>query len=71
MEYGIDNTSLDQFIISKFYKYAMMDFRFISIQIQEFQDLLRKAELTTYKFSENYKVQSLIDLLLVQTFLIS
>lgn len=61
VEYRIDDVGLDWFAIPKFHKYAMVDSKSFSIQIHDFQDLLRKAELTSYKFSKSYKVQSLVD----------
>ena len=59
----MDDAGLDRFTISKFRKYIMVDSKPISIQIHEFQDFLRKSELTGCSFSENYKVQALVDAL--------
>lgn len=49
-KYGMDDASLDLFIISKICKYAMVDSKYIRVQIHEFQFFLRNAELTSYNF---------------------
>ena len=57
----MNDAGLEQFAISKFNKHAIGDFKSISVQIYEFQDLLRKVKLTSCKFSESYKIKAFVD----------
>ena len=42
VKYGMDDIGLDQFIVSNFCKYAMVDFKSVSTQIYKFQFFLER-----------------------------
>ena len=66
-QYGIVDVDIEQFIVSNFNKFIMVDGKLISNQIHEFQELQRGVEKKKKKkkahttFSEDFKVSCLID----------
>ena len=60
-QYGIVDVDIEQFIVSNFNKFIMVDGKLISNQIHEFQKLFRGVKKKCTTFSVDFKVCCIID----------
>ena len=64
-EYGLDDAGVERGNIASFLRYVMVDDKPINDQLHQFQEYLRKLQTNGTSLSEEFKISSLLDKLLL------